>query len=393
MSDARKISRRDLLIHGGITVAGFVLLPSHVLAQLARLAQDETAVAWTDGLGPPADSERVSLDWNGLDSWITPVEQFFDASHYQKPDIDMSSYKLEITGAVRKALSFTLDDVKVMPKKDIEFTLECSGNRAGGPPGGAMYNAKWTGTPLALILERAGMLDSGIEVVFFGHDEGEEVMRPLRGKEVTVKQNFARSLTIDQAMGPDILLCYNVNDQPLPPAHGYPLRVIIPWWYGISQVKWLKRIEVRTSRYMGRFISRDYVTLREETHNGEPVWRQTSVGKGRINSTPARVTRVGPTYRIYGAAWGVLLKEVQVRIDDGAWQTAEIIQGHDAKYSWKFWRLDWDRPSSGEHTITSRAISASGTVQPTPNDPYLKRKHTYWENNGQVTRTVQTVSG
>jgi hypothetical protein len=144
---------------------------------------------------------------------------------------------------------------------------------------------------------------------------------------------------------------------------------------------------------MGRFISRDYVTLREETHNGETIWRQTSVGKGRINSTPARVTRVGPTYRIYGAAWGVPLKEVQVRIDDGAWQTAEIVQGQDAKYSWKFWRLDWDRPPSGEHTITSRAISASGTVQPTPNDPYLKRKHTYWENNGQVTRTVQTVSG
>jgi len=393
MSGSRKISRRDILIHGGITAAGLAILPSHVLAQLARLGQDETPVAWSDDLSRPLNPDFPLLQWDELDSWITPANQTLKTDHYPDPEIDMSTYKLEITGAVRNSLSYTLDDIKAMPKKDIAFTLECSGNRGIRGFRGGVYNAKWTGTPLADILQKAGMLDSGIEVVFFGHDEGEEVMRPLRGKEVTVKQNFARSLTIDQAMDPDILIAYNVNDQTLPPGHGYPLRLIVPGWYGISQVKWLKRIEVRTSRYMGRFISRDYVTLREELHNGETVWRQVSVGKGRINSTPARVTRVGPTYRIYGAAWGVPIKEVQVRIDDGAWQTAEIIQGRDAKYAWKFWRLDWDRPSSGEHTITSRAISASGTVQPAPDDPFLKRKHTYWEANGQVTRKIQTVSG
>lgn len=393
MSDSRNMSRRDLLKHGGLAAAGMALLPSHVLAQLARLAQDEAAVAWSDDWSPPRNPERPLLHWDELDSWITPVDQFFKASHYPEPEIDMSTYNLEITGAVKKTLSYTLDDIKAMPSKNVDFTLECSGNRGFPVFRGGVYNAKWTGVPLAELLNKSGVLDSGIEVVFFGHDEGEEVMRPRGRPEVTIKQNFARVLTPEQAMHPDVLVCHSVNDQPLPPGHGYPLRLIVPGWYGISQVKWLKRIEVRTVRYMGRFISRDYVTLREELHNGETVWRQTSVGKGQINSVPARVTRVGPTYRIYGAAWGVPIKDVQVRIDDGTWQTAEIIQGKDSPYAWKFWRLDWDRPPSGEHTITSRAVSTGGTVQPAPNDPYLTRKHTYWEANGQVTRKVRTVSG
>ena len=393
MSESRKISRRDLLIHGGITAAGLSLLPGHVLAQLARLAQDETPIDWSDDLTGPVNSDFPVLQWDNLDAWITPSDQIFKAGHYPEPEIDMSTYNLQITGAVKNSLTFTLDDIKAMPSKDIEFTLECSGNRGVRGFRGGVYNAKWTGTPLVDILKKAGMLESGIEVVFFGHDEGEEVITPRRSKEITMKQNFARSLTIDQSMDPDILIAYHVNGEPLAPGYGFPLRLIVPGWYGISQVKWLKRIEVRTSRYMGRFISRDYVTLREESHNGETVWRQTSVGKGRLNSTPARITRVGPTYRIYGAAWGVPIKDVQVRIDDGAWQTAEIIQGRDAKYSWKFWRLDWDRPTSGEHTITSRAVSEAGTVQPAPDDPYLLKKKTYWEANGQVTRKVRTVSG
>ena len=390
MAGKSNLSRRDVLIKGGIATAGMTLLPSHVLAQLDQLARDETPVNWIDEFGPPRTPDFVLLDWNGLESWITPVDQFFSASHYPEPTVDGDTYSLEVTGAVRQKLNLSLDEIKSMPRRDLDFTLECSGNRGVPVFRGGVYNARWTGTPLAPILERAGMWDNGMEVVFFGHDEGEEVITPRRSEPLTMKQNFARSLTMAQAMDPDILLCYEVNGQTLPPKHGYPLRLIVPGWYGITQVKWLKRIEVRTTRYMGRFISRDYVTIREETHNGETVWRQESVGKGRINSVTARVTRVGPLHRIYGAVWGEPLREVQVRIDDGPWRTAEIIEGEDAEYAWKFWRLDWDRPSPGEHTITSRGVTAAGTVQPAPDDPYLAGKKTYWESNGQVTRTIRT---
>lgn len=384
------LSRRDILMRGGLAAAGLALLPSHVLAQLAQLAVDETPVDWIDDFGPPRSSDFVLLDWNGLESWITPVDQFFSASHYPEPTVDIKNYSLEITGAVKQKLSIGLDEIKSLPPKTVDFTLECSGNRGVPVFRGGVYNARWKGTPLAPILARAGIWDNGIEVVFFGHDEGEETIRPRRSEPLTIKQNFARSLTIKQAMDPDILLCYEVNGQPLPQKHGFPLRLIVPGWYGISQVKWLKRIEVRKTRYMGRFISRDYVTIREETHNGATVWRQESVGQGRINSVTARVTRVGPLHRIYGAAWGEPLKEVQVRIDDGPWQNAEIIEGSDARYAWKFWRLDWDRPPAGKHTITSRGVTTAGTMQPALDDPYLGGKRTYWESNGQVTRTVQT---
>ena len=390
MTTKPKVSRRELLINGGMIAAGISLFPADVLAQLSQLIRDETPVDWIDEFGPPRSSDFVLLDWNGLESWITPVEQFFSASHYPEPSIDRDNYKLEVGGAVRKQFEFGLDQIKKMPRKTINFTLECSGNRGFPIFRGGVYNATWTGTSLAAILKQAGIWENGLEVVFFGYDEGEEVITPRRGKPLTMKQNFARSLSIQQAMDPDILLCYEVNGQELPPKHGFPLRLIVPGWYGISQVKWLKRIEVRTSRYMGRFISRDYVTIREETHNEETVWRQESVGQARINSVPARVTRVGPLYRIYGAAWGEPLKEVQVRIDDGRWNKAEIIEGRESKYSWKFWRIDWERPPVGKHTITSRGITTGGTIQPTPDDPYLAKKRTYWESNGQVTRTIET---
>ena len=389
MAGKVNLSRRDILIKGGLAAASMALLPSHVLAQLVRLGLDETPVDWIDDFGPQPNPDFVLLDWNGLESWITPVDQFFSASHYPEPVVDAKSYNLEVTGAVKQQLSIGLDEIKSMPSKTIDFTLECSGNRGVPVFRGGVYNARWTGPPRAPILARAGIWDNGIEVVFFGDDEGEERLRPRRSEPLTMKQNFARSLTIKQAMDPDILLCYEVNGQPLPQKHGFPLRLIVPGWYGISQVKWLKRIEVRKTRYMGRFISRDYVTIREETHKGTTVWRQESVGRGRINSVTARVTRVGPLHRIYGAAWGEPLRAVQVRIDDGPWQNAEIIEGRDAEHAWKFWRMDWDRPSPGKHTITSRGVTMAGTIQPALDDPYLAGKHTYWESNGQVTRTVQ----
>jgi hypothetical protein len=153
-------------------------------------------------------------------------------------------------------------------------------------------------------------------------------------------------------------------------------------------VKWLKRIEIRDRRFMGRFMARDYVTIREEDRNGEAVWTETSVGPARLKSAPARVTRLGNDHRIIGAAWGAPVARVEVKVDSGSWTPAVIDGGEQAEFAWKFWSLDWPRPSAGEHTITSRAIGTNGQIQPAMDDPFIARKRTYWEANGQISRKV-----
>jgi DMSO/TMAO reductase YedYZ molybdopterin-dependent catalytic subunit len=196
-------------------------------------------------------------------------------------------------------------------------------------------------------------------------------------------------MSVEDAMSPYNLLAYEMNGEALPTNNGFPLRLIAPGWYGVANVKWLTRIEVRSTRLMNRFMARDYVTLRSEEVNGGPVWTESSVGRARLKSAPARVVRNGESYRIEGAAWGALVQSVEVRIDDGEWQEATLDTENRSRFAWRFWTLDWADAEAGAHSITSRATSTRGEVQPAPDDPLLANKVTYWENNGQVTRQVE----
>ena len=345
MPDKLSISRRDLLIRGSAAVVGMALLPSPFFANAFPLEEGEEVIPWSDTLPDPPVSDMNLLNWEQQDSWITPTDQFFGASHYGMPEIDPDSFSLEITGLVKHPRTYTLSELKALPRREIDFTLECSGNRGFPWFVGGVYNARWTGTSLAPMLEEAGVLEDGIEVVFFGSDEGEEEVQPFLVEPVSMQQNFARSMSLKDALDPNVLLSYAVNDQPLPPPNGFPLRLITPGWYGIANVKWLKRIEVRASRFMGRFMAKDYVTIREEMRNDESVWVQTSVGRGRLNSAPARVTRLEDKYRIYGAAWGAPIQRVEVKIDDSSWVPTKIFKGQDSEFAWKFWSLDWENPA------------------------------------------------
>jgi DMSO/TMAO reductase YedYZ molybdopterin-dependent catalytic subunit len=189
-------------------------------------------------------------------------------------------------------------------------------------------------------------------------------------------------------MDPNLLLCYEMNGAPLPAMHGAPLRLIAPGWYGIANVKWLERIEVLPTRYAGRFMGRDYVTMRTERHGGDAVTRFTLVGHDRLKSAPAKVVRTGGEYRIMGAAWGPPVARVEVSVDGGAWQAATLGEGAGSPFAWTLWSLPWGQPATGEHTVTSRAIDAQGKVQPAMDDPTIAEKQTYWESNGQITRRV-----
>jgi DMSO/TMAO reductase YedYZ molybdopterin-dependent catalytic subunit len=183
-----------------------------------------------------------------------------------------------------------------------------------------------------------------------------------------------------------------MNGEPLPVEHGFPVRLIAPGWYGVANVKWLTRIEVRRGRYAGRFMARDYVTIREEQHGGETIWTFTTVGHARLKSAPAKVVRTGTTYRVFGAAWGAPISRVDVRIDDGPWRRARLHRrlgrARGNGFAWRFWTFDWGHPTPGDHTVTSRAFDEHGHVQPAPQDPVIANRRTYWENNGQITRHI-----
>ena len=196
-------------------------------------------------------------------------------------------------------------------------------------------------------------------------------------------------MSIEDAMSPYNLLCYEMNGEPLPDRNGFPLRLIAPGWFGIANVKWLKRIEIADRRLSNRFMSRDYVTLRPEDRNGETVWTERSVGRALLKSAPVRVVRSEEGYRIEGAAWGAPIAQVEVQIDDGEWQAAQIDLTNAGRFAWKFWTVDWPDAAAGEHTVTSRAVDAYGNIQPAMDDPWIANKVTYWESNGQITCRVE----
>jgi DMSO/TMAO reductase YedYZ molybdopterin-dependent catalytic subunit len=381
-----RMSRRDVLLQGSMAVAGLALLRMPGLAEALSIQPGEEVLPWLDQPAPNPVPQVVGqqLHWEALDSWLTPNDQFFSVQHYDKPVLDAATWRLQIGGLVQQPLTLTLDDLKARPRQEIAFTLECSGNTGLPFLTGAVGNATWAGTPLAPVLHEAGVLDQGIEVVFFGSDMGVEDVRDIK-----MPQHFARSMSVADAMDPHNLLCYEMNGEPLPQLHGFPVRLIAPGWYGIANTKWLQRIEVLPTRYENRFMARDYVTIREQLIDGQSVWTEASVGRAMLKSAPARVSRAGGKYRIIGAAWGAPVARVEVQIDGGPWLPTTIDEGEDAEFAWKLWSLEWPSTGAGEHAITSRAIDSEGHIQPAQVDPWIAGKHTYWESNGQITRRVR----
>ena len=199
-------------------------------------------------------------------------------------------------------------------------------------------------------------------------------------------------MSVEEALNPDNLLLLRDERRAVAAPHGFPVRLIAPGWYGVANVKWLTRIEVVDQRYAGRFMARDYVTIREQKRGDETVWTFSNVNHMRLKSAPAKVTRQRGRYTIMGAAWGAPIADVEVRIDDGPWRAADLDRPHGARgrdgFEWTFWTLPWGKAPAGEHRVTSRAFDHAGNVQPPPEDPYLASRVTYWENNGQITRRV-----
>ena len=193
---SRALSRRDLL-RGSVALAAYGLASRPLTAFGLEPAAGEELIPWLD-VQPKG---RAMLNWQDLTSWVTPNESVYEVSHYGKPKVDLAQWRLDLTGFVRKPRSYTLADLKKLPRRDIHATLECGGNGAGIGFMGAIGNVKWTGTPLAPILREAGLLKRAREVVFYGADEKTEKIR-----EQEVLQRFARSLTVEHAQQSEVML-------------------------------------------------------------------------------------------------------------------------------------------------------------------------------------------
>jgi DMSO/TMAO reductase YedYZ molybdopterin-dependent catalytic subunit len=383
---AKEVSRRQVL-KGGMALAGIAALgiPEWMIP---ALAQGEELVPFTD---VPADFVTNPkpgvryLDTRKIESFLTPSDQFFTVQHYGQPVVDPTSYELKIGGLVEHPMELSLSDLKKRPRVEYVAGFECSGNsqkRISGLAG----NARWLGAGLASLLNDCGLQRQAKEVVFFGADKGNEEVSH-GGGTATVEQRFARSLALQDAVSPEILVAYEMNGEPLSLYQGAPVRLIVPGWYGVANIKWLEHILVLDRRFMGKFMAREYVTLRGEKVSDEIIWNETSVSKMQLTSAVVRVTRKAGRYQILGFAItdGTSLKSVEVRIDNGEWQSATI-DPSSTSYSWKLFTIPWESPAKGEHTLASRAIDINGKIQPTEEDLGLKK--TRWENNGQIVRRV-----
>jgi len=380
---SQPISRRSV-IKGGATLAALGLLDWAGPA----LAQGEEIVTFTD---IPANYTTAGRGGRSLDirsvqpsTFFTPTEDFYLVQHYGNPTVDPATYKLRLTGLINKPIEFTLDQLKRRPRAEIVAGFECGGssnanfNRLCG-------NARWAGTSLSALLREAAPQPHAREVVFFGVDKGMESVTHGRGGPQQVEQHFGRSMAIDDAMKPEVLLCWEMNGAPLEPTHGAPLRLLVPGWYGVSNVKWLDHIHLQDSRFMGRFMSRDYVTLVGQQIGGETIWNEKSVSRIRIKSVVARLTRAGTKFTALGFVLhdGTPLRSVEVRVDNGPWQAAKL-DSKNTQFSWKFFTVDFNNLTPGEHTIVSRATDTNGVTQ--PEETELADKKTMWENNGQFVR-------
>lgn len=392
--ETTSVNRRTALRAGISTVAAGLAVLSHPEFVFPDEGAEEEPVPF---LNVPRAAPN-SLDWETLTEWLTPQDQVFSVQHYGTPEVDAAKFQLEIEGLVERSAKLSLADLKALPAQDVFMTLECSGNGASPGFSGAVYNSRWTGTPLWPLLTKCGVRPSTIEVVFFGHDRKSETLRPGTPRELTVDVPFGRSMSLADVERLQPLVAYARNGEPLEGRNGAPVRLIVPGWYGIANVKWLRRIELRDRRYMGRYMGRDYVTVRGERQGDEVVFVESSVTRMNIKSVIARVTsrsaKEGAALKAYGAVWGdgTPIKTVEVKVDDGPWRPAKLDEKPVEKFSWRFFSIDLGVVPAGKHTLVSRGIDASGRVQPAASDDEIALKKTYWEAYQQWPREIELKS-
>jgi DMSO/TMAO reductase YedYZ molybdopterin-dependent catalytic subunit len=318
---------------------------------------------------------------------VTPVGLHYLLIHFDIPQIDPATWRLRIDGRVERPLELSLEDVKTRPARTLTVTLECAGNgRALLAPRPlsqpwlreAVGTAEWTGTPLAPLLEEAGLAPGAAEVVFTGHD---------RGIQGDVEHAYARSLPLEEALRDELLLAYELNGAPLPPQHGYPLRLVVPGWYGMTHVKWLDSITVADEAFDGWQQAVAYHLRESEDEQGTPVTRILPRSLLVPPGIPDFLSRTrflepGPC-TIAGRAWSGWgpVERLELSADGGdTWSDADLAEPL-SEFAWRGWSYEWDA-ETGEHELCSRATDATGRTQPLAPE---------WNFDGFCNNAVQRV--
>ena len=387
MTPTLRTGRRDILKTGlALAGLGIVGIPEWVLP---ALAQGETVVPFLDFpervITNPAADRRI-IDIRTIDGPFTPKDQWFTTQHYGHPKVDVATYQLKVSGLVDKPQSLSLDDLRKMGGRELVAGFECSGNR--GPLQGLSSNARWTGVPLKTVLDKAGVKSEAREFVFFGADRGEEDVE-FRNDKFKVQQQFGRALTREKALSGEPMLMYALNGEPLTLHQGMPVRLVVPGWYGVNNVKWLSEIHAQEDAYLGKFQARWYRTLKGEMIDGEMKWVESAITRMQLKSYIARIAADGSRYKVLGVVLndGTPIKAVEVRVDDGPWQAATMDPATKEKYGWKLFSYTVNSLTPGEHTIVSRAIDVTGKIQPTAQE--LENKKSFLEDNSQTVRKIK----
>jgi DMSO/TMAO reductase YedYZ molybdopterin-dependent catalytic subunit len=389
---SEQMTRRETFRRGLTATSVLALVPDWAMP---ALAQEEVDVPFTDipanfnpGANPNAPT-RV-LDIRKIDGPYTPKEQFYALQHMNRPVIDPATFRLKFTGMVTKPAEFTLADLQGMRSTEVPAGYECSGNSPRSVQGLSSCGL-FKGVKLSDVLKHVGVNSKAREVVFFGADRGPQDV-VFRQQTFKVEQQFGRSITLENAMKPTPLLAYSLNGDPLTLAQGFPVRLIMPGWYGVCNVKWLAEVHLQEDRYLGNYQARWYRSVVGVGGTGEDTdpqtqWVETEITRQRLKSVIARVRKKGGAHEIFGFVLndGTPLKSVEVKIDNGSWQKATMASTN-TQYSWKLFTYRWEGATPGEHTLISRATDAEGTVQPTLED--LKTKKTFLQDNSQYPRKV-----
>lgn len=301
---------------------------------------------------------------------VTPVGLHYLLTHYDIPDVDAASWRLEVGGLVNSPLSLSLEELRARPAVDVVVTMECAGNgRARVEPhvvsqpwlDEAVGTARWRGTALAALLGEAGVSERGTDVLFVGLD---------RGVEGGEEQAYERSIALAEAMREDVILAYEINGAPLPPQHGFPLRLLVPGWYGMTSVKWLRAITVVDAPHDGYQMRHSYRLRQREDDEGVPLdrirVRALMVPPGVPEFlTRSRLVEAGRCV-LRGRAWSgeAEVSGVKVSADGGeTWSDAELEPASLGRWAWRSWSFDWDA-EPGDYELCCRARDAAGNEQP-----------------------------
>ena len=338
-------TRRELLM-AGAGAAALLHLPRRALA-----GECQASFAGLADVGELADHGIVPFDLSRLRGWITPTADFFVRNHFGVPWLK-PEHRVEVSGRVKKPGAWSLEDFRRLERTEAVVTLECAGNSVAHNHG-MVSNARWAGTPLRALLDRAGVVDEDDEIVFTGADR----MSLDPGADP-----YARSMPVREAVARGAILAWEMNGAPLTPEHGAPLRLVVPGWYGMASVKWLAGIEVRSEPFRGRYQTGSYVNRIQgpEGDRLEPVTRIP------LKSILASAVSEGKTIRLLGAAWGgeSAIERVAITFDLGeTWEEASLGE-ETAPGAWRLWSREWKPSKAGIWWIGSRAFGADGGAQP-----------------------------